>query len=371
MLALLWELQNFLAEIAGLDAVALQPAAGAQGELTALLVAAAYFRHRGEKRTRILIPDSAHGTNPASAALAGFEAVTIKSNPRGLVDLDDLKGKLDERTAVFMITNPNTLGLFETQIAAITELLHRQGALVYLDGANMNAILGITRPGDFGADMMHYNIHKTFTGPHGAGGPGAGPIAVRQFLAPFLPRPLVVKEGDRFRLDESCSGSIGRVRSFIGNVGILVRGYCYIRTLGSQGLRQVSEDAVLNANYLLSRIEQAYEVPHGQSCMHEFVASARKLRRERGISAMDIAKRLLDFGFHAPTVYFPLVVPEALMIEPTETESKETLDAFAEALLRIAGEDPQLVHQAPHTLPLWRPDEVKAAKQPVLRWRAD
>jgi glycine dehydrogenase subunit 2 len=371
MLALLWELQNFLAEIAGLDAVALQPAAGAQGELTALLVAAAYFRHRGEKRTRILIPDSAHGTNPASAALAGFEAVTIKSNPRGLVDLDDLKGKLDERTAVFMITNPNTLGLFETQIAAITELLHRQGALVYLDEANMNAILGITRPGDFGADMMHYNIHKTFTGPHGAGGPGAGPIAVRQFLAPFLPRPLVVKEGDRFRLDESCSGSIGRVRSFIGNVGILVRGYCYIRTLGSQGLRQVSEDAVLNANYLLSRIEQAYEVPHGQSCMHEFVASARKLRRERGISAMDIAKRLLDFGFHAPTVYFPLVVPEALMIEPTETESKETLDAFAEALLRIAGEDPQLVHQAPHTLPLCRPDEVKAAKQPVLRWRAD
>ncbi len=369
MMELLWELQNLLAEVAGLDAVALQPAAGAQGELSALLVAAAYFRDRGEKRTRVLIPDSAHGTNPASAALAGFDAVTIKSNARGLVDLADLKAKLDDETAVFMITNPNTLGLFDDQIATITEMLHARGALVYLDGANMNAILGITRPGDFGVDMMHYNVHKTFTGPHGAGGPGAGPIAVRARLAPFLPAPLVARDGDRFKLDYDRPRSIGRVRSFFGNVGILLRGYCYIRTLGPDGLRAVSENAVLNANYLLACVRDGYEVPYGARCMHEFVASARTLRRQRGISAMDIAKRLLDFGYHAPTVYFPLVVPEALMIEPTETESKETLDAFADALLRIRDEDPEMLHTAPHSLPISRPDEVRAAKEPILRWK--
>lgn len=370
MLELLWELQSILAEIAGLDAVSLQPAAGAQGELAALLVAHAYFRDRHEEaRTRILIPDSAHGTNPASAALAGFDAVTIKSNSRGLVDLDDLRGKLDERTAVFMITNPNTLGLFDDQIANLTELLHQKGALVYLDGANMNAILGVTRPGDFGVDMMHYNVHKTFTGPHGAGGPGAGPIAVRAHLAPYLPTPLVKKEGDQFRLDYDRPKSIGRVRSFFGNLGILLRGYCYIRTLGPEGLRQVSENAVLNANYLLSLVQGVYEVPYGRRCMHEFVASARAVRREKKISAMDIAKRLLDFGYHAPTVYFPLVVPEALMIEPTETESKETLDAFAAVLCRILDEDADFLHEAPHTLGISRPDEVKAAKEPILRWK--
>jgi glycine dehydrogenase subunit 2 len=369
MLALLWEMQQILTEISGLDACSLQPAAGAQGELTALFVAAAYFRDRQEKqRTRCLIPDSAHGTNPASAALAGFDAVTIKSTARGLVDLDDLKAKLDERTAVFMITNPNTLGLFENQIVTITEMLHAQGALVYLDGANMNAILGVTRPGDFGVDMQHYNVHKTFTGPHGAGGPGSGPITVRQHLASYLPAPIVAKSGDRFYLDYDRPKSIGRVRSFFGNVGILVRGYCYIRTLGPQGLREVSENAVLNANYLLSRIKGAYELPHGDRCMHEFVASARALRREKKISAMDIAKRLLDFGYHAPTVYFPLVVPEALMIEPTETESKETLDAFAGTLLQIREEDAAFLHDAPHTLGISRPDEVKAAKEPILRW---
>jgi len=352
--------------------LSLQPAAGAQGELTALLVAHAYFKDRGEhERTRILIPDSAHGTNPASAAIAGFDAVSIKSNARGLVDLEDLKAKLDRRTAVFMITNPNTLGLFDDQIATITELVHGQGGLVYLDGANMNAILGITRPGDFGADMMHYNVHKTFTGPHGAGGPGAGPIAVRVNLAPYLPAPLVVKEGDRFVLDYERPKAIGRVRSFFGNVGILVRGYCYIRTLGAAGLREVSDNAVLNANYLRARVKKAYEVPYGDGCMHEFVASARTLRRERRISAMDIAKRLLDLGYHAPTVYFPLVVAEALMIEPTETESRETLDAFAEALVRIKAEDPDMLHDAPHTLGISRPDEVKAAKEPVLRWKKD
>jgi glycine dehydrogenase subunit 2 len=371
MLALLWEMQNLLAEIAGLDGVSLQPAAGAQGELTALLVASAYFRDKGDKRSRVLIPDSAHGTNPASAALAGFDAVSVKSNGFGLVDLDDLRGKLDDRTAVFMITNPNTLGLFDHQIATITDLLHQKGALVYLDGANMNAILGITRPGDFGVDMMHYNVHKTFTGPHGAGGPGAGPIAVRKPLVPFLPAPLVVRSGERYYLDEDRPKSIGRVRSFFGNVGILLRGWLYIRTLGPAGLREVSENAVLNANYLLSRLKGIYDVPHGDRCMHEFVASARALRRERKISAMDIGKRLLDFGYHAPTVYFPLVVPEALMIEPTETESKETLDAFADTLLRIRGEDADFLHEAPHELALSRPDEVKAAKEPVLRWKAE
>jgi glycine dehydrogenase subunit 2 len=369
MLQAMYVLQAVLAEIAGLDAVSLQPAAGAQGELTALLVAAAYFRDRGEKRSRVLIPDSAHGTNPASAAIAGFEAVPIKSNARGLVDLEDLESKLDERVAVFMITNPNTLGLFDPQIAEITSLVHHKGALVYLDGANMNAILGVTRPGDFGADMMHYNVHKTFTGPHGAGGPGAGPIAVRSFLAPYLPVPIVVQDGTKYRLEYERSKTIGRVRSFFGNVGILFRGYCYIRTLGPEGLRAVSDNAVLNANYLLALIKHAYEVPHGNRCMHEFVASAWQLKRATGISAMDIAKRLLDFGYHAPTVYFPLVVREALMIEPTETESKETLDAFADTLLRIQKENADFLHNAPHSLPISRPDDVKAAKEPVLRWK--
>jgi glycine dehydrogenase subunit 2 len=371
MLELLWQLQKMLAEIAGLDAVSLQPAAGAHGELSSLLVASAYFRDRGESRSRILIPDSAHGTNPASAAIAGFDAVPVRSDRRGLVDLHDLVAKLDERTAAFMITNPNTLGLFDDQISTITELLHRQGALVYLDGANMNAILGITRPGDFGIDMMHYNVHKTFTGPHGAGGPGAGPIAVRSRLAPYLPAPVVVRDGERYRLDYDRPKSIGRVRSFFGNVGILVRGYCYLRTLGAQGLREVSENAVLNANYLLAMVKDGYEVPYGDRCMHEFVASARALRRERKISAMDIAKRLLDFGYHAPTVYFPLVVPEAIMIEPTETENKETLDAFAATLLQIRQEDPELLHAAPQSLFISRPDEVKAAKEPILRWRVE
>ncbi len=374
LLEILWEMQNILAEIAGLPAVSLQPAAGDHGELTALLVAHAYFRDRGQEgRTRVLIPDSAHGTNPASAAIAGFDAVPIKSDGRGLVDLNDLRAKLDDRAAVFMITNPNTLGLFDDQIAAITEMLHRQGTLVYLDGANMNAILGITRPGDFGIDMMHYNVHKTFTGPHGAGGPGAGPIAVREHLAAYLPAPVVVRRPSagaaQFSLDYDRPKSIGRVRSFFGNVGILLRGYFYIRTLGPRGLREVSENAVLNANYLLARVKGAYEVPYGDRCMHEFVASARGLRRERRISAMDIAKRLLDYGYHAPTVYFPLVVPEAIMIEPTETESRETLDAFADTLLRIRDEDPDLLHDAPHTLGISRPDEVRAAKEPILRWK--
>jgi glycine dehydrogenase subunit 2 len=369
MLELLFEMQQFLAEISGLPAVSLQPAAGAHGELTALLVAAAYFRDQGQThRKKVLVPDSAHGTNPASAALAGFETVTVKSGANGLVDLADLKSKLGDDSAVFMITNPNTLGLFETQIQTITDLLHSAGALVYLDGANMNAILGVTRPGDFGADMQHFNVHKTFTGPHGGGGPGSGPIAVRDFLAPYLPAPVVAKAGDRYRLDYDLPRSIGRVRSFFGNVGILFRGYCYIRTLGPDGLKEVSEQAVLNANYLRARVAEAFDVPHPGPCMHEFVASASRLLQERKIKAMDVCKRLLDYGFHAPTVYFPLVVKEALMMEPTETESKETLDAFADALSAIKAEDPEFLRTSPHTHVVSRPDEVRAAKEPVLRW---
>ncbi|GIW88574.1 MAG: putative glycine dehydrogenase (decarboxylating) subunit 2 [Isosphaeraceae bacterium] len=373
MLALLYELQTDLAEIAGLDAVSLQPAAGAQGELTALLMAAAYFRDRGERRTQVLIPDSAHGTNPASAHLAGFEAVEIKSNAAGLVDLDDLNARLNEQTAVFMMTNPNTLGLFDPQIATISELVRSRGALLYLDGANMNAILGVVRPGDMGVDLMHYNPHKTFSGPHGGGGPGAGPIAVRASLAPFLPAPIVIRREDgRYALDHDRPKSIGRVRACFGNVGVLVRAYCYIRTLGPDGLRDVARHAVLNANYLRARLRGIYPVPHDATpCMHEFVASARQLAREKGIRATDIAKRLLDHNLHAPTVYFPLIVPEALMIEPTESESRATLDRFAEALRAIATEDPAVLHEAPHTTPISRPDEVAAARTPILRWRAD
>ncbi len=372
LLRLLFELQEDLAEIAGLPAVSLQPAAGAHGELTALMVAAAHFQQLGQlpRRTKVLAPDSAHGTNPASARMAGFETITIKSNAAGYVDLDDLRSKLDEQVAVFMITNPNTLGLFDKQVPQIAELVHGFGGLIYLDGANMNAILGIARPGDFGADMMHFNPHKTFSGPHGGGGPGAGPICVTQQLAPFLPVPIVGRgETGKYFLDFQRPQSIGKVRSFFGNVGVLVRAFAYIRTHGPDGLRRVSENAVLNANYLLSQVRHFLPVPHGERCMHEFVCTAQRLKKERGVTAMDLAKRLLDYGFHAPTVYFPLTVPECLMVEPTETESKETLDAFAKTLFRITEEDPELLHEAPHTTPISRPDEVRAARQPVLRWQ--
>ena len=368
LLKLLFELQAMLAEIAGLDAVSLQPAAGAHGELTALMMAAAYFRDSSQARTNVLIPDTAHGTNPASATMAGFDALTVKSTPEGFVDLKDLKRQLDDQTAVFMITNPNTLGLFDRQIEEMAALVHQAGGLVYLDGANMNAILGISRPGDAGADMMHFNPHKTFSGPHGGGGPGAGPIAVRAQLAPYLPAPVVVKREDRFALDDDRPKSIGRVRSFFGNTGILIRAYCYLRTHGPDGLRRVSENAVLNANYLLARVKHVLSVPHGDRCMHEFVASAASLKSQRGVTAMQIAKRLLDYGFHAPTVYFPLTVPEAMMIEPTETESKQTLDSFAAALEAIAEEDPSLLADAPLMAPVRHPDEVAAARKPVLTW---
>ena len=371
LLELLFELQEMLGEISGLPAVSLQPAAGAQGELAALMVAAAYFRDLGQQRRTVLTPDTAHGTNPASARIAGFDTVTVKSNDEGLVDLEDLRSKLNDQTAVFMITNPNTLGLFDHQIGEIAELVHGAGGLIYLDGANMNAILGVARPGDFGADMMHYNPHKTFSGPHGGGGPGAGPICVTETLGPYLPKPVVVRVDDRYRLDDDRPLSIGRVRSFFGNVGVLVRAYAYIRTHGPDGLRRVSENAVLNANYLLSRVKHFFPVPHGDRCMHEFVATASAVKKDKGITAMDIAKRLLDYGFHAPTVYFPLTVPESIMVEPTETESKETMDAFAATLFRITDEDVDGLHDAPHSTNVSRPNEVHAARTPILRWQSE
>lgn len=370
ILELLYNLQGMLGEISGLPAVSLQPAAGAHGELTALMVAAAYFRSIGQNRTKVLAPDSAHGTNPASAKMAGLDFVTVKTTASGEVDMDDLMSKLDDQIAVFMITNPSTLGLFDKQVVEISKIVHGLGGLIYLDGANMNAILGITRPGDFGADMMHYNPHKTFSGPHGGGGPGAGPICVAEKLGPFLPSPIVEKHGDRYVLQTNRPASIGRVRSFFGNVGVLIRAYCYIITHGPAGIKKVSETAVLNANYLLSRVKHILPVPQGDRCMHEFVASASALKKKNGITAMDIAKRLLDYGFHAPTVYFPLTVPEAIMIEPTETESRETLDAFAEILFRITEESPELLHEAPHSTIISRPDEVRAARQPMMRWKS-
>jgi glycine dehydrogenase subunit 2 len=368
LLELLYGAQQMLAEIGGLPAVSLQPAAGAQGEMTALLMAAAYFRDQAEQRSVVLIPDGAHGTNPASAHMAGFRSVPVKSAERALVDLDDLAAKLDAQTAVLMITNPNTLGIFEHQIGRITQMVHDAGGLVYLDGANLNAILGVARPGDFGADLMHFNPHKTFGGPHGGGGPGAGPIAVAEKLAPYLPLPVVAKDEHGYRLDYDRPKSIGRMRSFFGNTGVLVRMFCYILTLGPHGLRRMAQSAVLNANYLMSRLKHFLPVPHGDRCMHEFVVTAAGLKAERDISAMDIAKRLLDYGFHAPTIYFPLIVREAMMIEPTETETKATLDAFAEALFRITEEPSELLHEAPHTTRISRPNEVRAARRPVLTW---
>jgi glycine dehydrogenase subunit 2 len=370
LLELLFDLQQMLGEISGLPAVSLQPAAGAHGELAALLVAAAHFRHEHLPRTKVLAPDSAHGTNPASARMAGFDFVTVKSRGDGMVDLEDLAAKLDDQIAVFMITNPSTLGLFDRQVPEIARRVHDRGGLIYLDGANMNAILGITRPGDFGADMMHYNPHKTFSGPHGGGGPGAGPICVAEKLGHYLPAPVVERREGQYALAYDRPLSIGRVRSFFGNVGVLVRAYCYLRTHGPDGLKAVSENAVLNANYLLSRVKHILPVPPGDRCLHEFVASAAPLKKKTGVSAMDLAKRLLDFGYHAPTVYFPLTVPEAMMIEPTETESKETLDAFAETLFRITEESPDLLHEAPHSTLISRPDEVRAARQPIMKWTA-
>jgi glycine dehydrogenase subunit 2 len=371
-LELMWRLQEILAEVAGLPAVSLQPAAGSQGELTGLMLMRAYFTERGEieQRRGVVVPDTAHGTNPASVAMAGFDLVNVKTDARGNLDVEDLRAKVDETTAGLMLTNPSTLGLFDEGIEEIARIFHGAGALMYYDGANLNAVCGISRPGDMGFDIVHYNLHKTFSQPHGGGGPGGGPIAVRETLEPYLPVPAVVRDGERFRLDFDRPQSIGKVRGFTGPFGVFVRAYAFIRMWGPR-LREMSEVAVLNANYLLARLRDGYELPYDRLCMHEFVISARPLKREHGITALDVAKRLMDHGFHPPTIYFPLVVPEALMIEPTETEAKETLDAFADAMAAIAreaAESPELLKQAPHGRPVGRLDEVKAAKRAVVRY---
>src|SRR5690242_911610 len=374
-LELMWRLQEILAEVTGLHAVSLQPAAGSQGELTGLMLVRAYFEDRGEgeQRRKIVIPDTAHGTNPASVTMAGYELTNVRTDPRGNIDVEDLRAKVDEHTAGLMITNPSTLGLFDENIEEITRIFHGAGALMYYDGANLNAVCGISRPGDMGFDIVHINLHKTFSQPHGGGGPGGGPIAVAKRLEPFLPVPAVVRDGDRYRLDYDRPKSIGKVRGFLGPFGVFVRSYAFIKAYGPR-LREMSEVAVLNANYLLARLRDAYELPYDRLCMHEFVLSARKLKREHGVTALDVAKRLMDYGFHPPTVYFPLVVPEALMIEPTETEAKETLDEFADAMIAIAREaadDPELAKSAPHGRAVGRLDEVKAVKRVVVRYLFD
>ncbi|MBI2931591.1 MAG: aminomethyl-transferring glycine dehydrogenase subunit GcvPB [Planctomycetes bacterium] len=371
VLEVMHELQRYLAEIAGMDAVTLQPAAGAQGELTGILMIKAYLHDRKQSdRVQVLIPDSAHGTNPATCALAGFKVVSVKSDPRGAIDLADLRAKLSDKTAAMMVTNPSTLGLFEEQIARITDLVHQAGGQMYLDGANMNAIQAVARPGDFGIDVMHFNLHKTFSTPHGGGGPGAGPVACKRHLEPFLPIPRIAREGQRFALDGNHPRSIGRVKSFFGNVGMHVRCYAYIRAHGAAGLRANAENAVLNANYLMARLKKHFKVHVDRPCMHEFVLNGSPFRK-LGVHTLDVAKRLLDYGFHPPTIYFPLIVPECLMIEPTESESRETLDAFADALIRILDEakrDPKILLEAPHTMPVRRVNEVKASREPIVRW---
>jgi glycine dehydrogenase subunit 2 len=372
-LELMWRLQEMLAEVVGLHAVTLQPAAGSQGELTGLTLMRAYFADRGEDRTDVIIPDTAHGTNPASVAMAGYTLVRVQTDMRGNVDVDDLRGKVGEHTAGLMLTNPSTLGLFEEGISEIADIFHSAGALLYYDGANLNAVCGISRPGDMGFDIVHYNLHKTFSQPHGGGGPGGGPVAVRRDLEPFLPVPIVVREGDAFRFDYDRPKTIGKVRGFGGPFGVFVRAYAFMRMWGP-GLRDMSEVAVLNANYVLARLRGTYDLPVDRHCMHEFVVSARNLKREHGITALDVAKRLMDHGFHPPTIYFPLIVAEALMIEPTETETRETLDAFCEAMLAIAQEaadDPRTLKDAPHTRPVSRLDEAAAAKRLLVRYGFD
>jgi glycine dehydrogenase subunit 2 len=371
-LDLMWRLQEALIEISGLHACSLQPAAGSQGELTGLMLMRAYFADRGEAGTRdtIVTADTAHGTNPASVTMAGYKLAKVETDARGNVDVDHLREMVDERTAGLMLTNPSTLGLFDEHIEEVAGIFHDVGALLYYDGANLNAVCGISRPGDMGFDIVHINLHKTFSQPHGGGGPGGGPIVVRDKLEPFLPVPAVVRDGDRFRLDYDRPKSIGKVRGYTGPFGVFVRSYAYIRSYGPR-LREMSEVAVLNANYLLARLREAYDLPYDRLCMHEFVLSARSLKREHGISALDVAKRLMDYGFHPPTIYFPLVVPEALMIEPTETEAKETLDAFADAMLAIVREavdDPKVIRDAPHGRPVRRLDEVRAAKRAIVKY---
>lgn len=370
-LQLMYELQEMLGEIVGMDGFTLQPAAGAHGELTGLMIIKAYHEARGDfGRTKIIVPDSAHGTNPASAAVANYEVVEIKSDENGAVDLENLKAVLGSDTAGLMLTNPSTLGLFEENISEIAKLVHEAGGLLYYDGANTNAIMGITRPGDMGFDVVHLNLHKTFTTPHGGGGPGSGPVGVKKELIPFLPVPAIEKQGDKFILNYNKNQSIGKVKSFYGNFGILVRAYTYILTMGYDGLKKVSETAVLNANYMKVKLKDHYRALD-KLCKHEFVLGGLK-GDNHAISTLDVAKRLIDYGYHPPTIYFPLIIDSAIMIEPTETESLETLDAFIQAMISIAKEaeeNPELLKAAPHNTPVRRVDEVRAARTPVLRWK--
>lgn len=369
-LELLYRAEGYLSEITGMDRVTFQPVAGAHGELTGMMLIKAYHRSRNEHRRKVLVPDSAHGTNPASAAMAGYSIVEIPSDGRGLVDLEALRAAVDNDTAALMLTNPNTLGLFEQDIIEIAEAVHAAGGLLYYDGANLNAIMGYARPGDMGFDVVHLNLHKTFATPHGGGGPGSGPVGVKEHLVPFLPVPLVEPGENGYRLKWDLPMSIGKIHGYYGNFGVVVKAYTYLVMMGAAGLKKASADAVLNANYLMQRLKKTYDLPFDRTCKHEFVLSARK-QKKKGVSAADIAKALLDYGFHPPTVYFPLIVEEALMIEPTETEDKKTLDQFARAMeeiSRLADEDPAYITSAPHTTPVRRLDEVRAARHPRVRW---
>lgn len=369
---LMYDLQEHLKEITGMDEVTLQPAAGAHGEWTGLMMIRAFHEANGDfKRTKVIVPDSAHGTNPASATVAGFETVTVKSNEHGLVDLEDLKRVVGDDTAALMLTNPNTLGLFEEDILEMASIIHKVGGKLYYDGANLNAVMSKARPGDMGFDVVHLNLHKTFTGPHGGGGPGSGPVGVQADLIPYLPKPILIKTDEGFTFDYNRPESIGRVKPFYGNFGINVRAYTYIRTMGPDGLKKVTEYAVLNANYMMRRLAPHFDLPYDRHCKHEFVLSGRR-QKKLGVRTLDMAKRLLDFGYHPPTIYFPLNVEEGMMIEPTETESKETLDDFIEAMIQIAREveeNPEIVQNAPHTTVINRLDETKAARKPVLRYQ--
>lgn len=369
---LMYELRQYLSEIFGMADFTLQPAAGAHGELTGVMMIKKHFEKLGQKRARILIPDAAHGTNPASGALCGFQTVTVRSNKEGGVDIDDLRRLMDEDTAGLMLTNPNTLGLFERNIEEVAAIVHGSGGLLYCDGANANAFLGVTRPGDLGFDVIQLNLHKTFSTPHGCGGPGSGPVGVSKTLIPYMPVPRIEFQDGVYQWQYDYPDSIGRVRAFYGNFNVMVKAYAYIRSLGAEGLKNVSEAAVLNANYIKARLEPFYDLAYNRTCMHECVFTGSKQVRESGVHTTDIAKRLLDYGYHPPTIYFPLIVPEAIMIEPNETESKETLDAFCDTMIKIAEEarsNPDMLKSAPLTTPVRRLDEVKAAREPDVCWR--
>lgn len=369
---ILYDMGKMLGEITGMDHFTLQPAAGAHGEMTGVMMIKAYHNKRGDfKRTKMMVPDSAHGTNPATANVVGYDVIEIKSNSRGLVDIEDLKAKMSDEVAGLMLTNPNTLGLFEEEIQEIAAIVHEGGGLLYYDGANLNAIMGVCRPGDMGFDVVHLNLHKTFATPHGGGGPGSGPVGIKAFLADFLPKPVVKKSGDIFSFDYERPDSIGRVKNFYGNFGVIVKAYSYIMAVGSEGLKDACQQAVLNANYLRFHLQRNYHIPFNRLCKHEFVISARNQMESSHVATLDIAKRLLDFGYHPPTIYFPLIVKEAMMIEPTETESRERLDSFVAALddiAREARENPQVVLDAPHTTVIGRVDEVTAARNPIVKW---